>query len=272
MISYEKIRKKEIDTCNICGRIDRMTWDHVPPKSAYNNIPVRANLFANGIPQNNSYVMEYQNGVRYRSVCAECNNAILGKYDVEYVEFVKKVSEKLNNVASVQDIIEVDVNVDHLCRAILGHFLSAKDFYDAECLVDKDLRDFVLKHTDLPNAKLYFWIYPYSTLLLMRDVVPIRLESKKFDAGMISLMLSYPVAFMLTYKEGNNLSLPNLVDYIDCDKLAIPINTAIDPVTGKYREMLWPVNIGNDIGQCGGILAGEAGAKDGRIGIRKLKI
>ena len=40
---YIKNKRNQIDSCNICGQVKELTWDHVPPKSSGNNTEINVN-------------------------------------------------------------------------------------------------------------------------------------------------------------------------------------------------------------------------------------
>ena len=90
---YIKIKKKEIDQCNICGQIGKMTWDHVPPKSSGNNLGIKVNTLFEGLPTETSYQKNFQSGIKFRSLCQKCNGEILSRYDKAYINFIDDVKQ-----------------------------------------------------------------------------------------------------------------------------------------------------------------------------------
>ena len=79
---YDKVKRDKIDFCNICGKYENLTWDHVPPKCCNNMYPIKVNSWWEGIPEDTNYEKNYQNGIRYRSLCSECNSKLGAKYDI----------------------------------------------------------------------------------------------------------------------------------------------------------------------------------------------
>ena len=78
---YIKNKRAEIDRCNICGKIDKLSWDHVPPKSVLLEPDTYADrLFSNGdLPTPDNCSGHFQSGIKYRNTCKRCNNIVLGK-------------------------------------------------------------------------------------------------------------------------------------------------------------------------------------------------
>ena len=86
--SYARKKRNKKDRCNICGRVSDLTWDHVPPKFCFNDERTQYNSIFE-INNKKQYMHIAQNGIKYRSICAECNNNLLGSnYDKEYKKLV----------------------------------------------------------------------------------------------------------------------------------------------------------------------------------------
>ena len=270
-ISYIKKKRAEIDNCNICGTYGKMTWDHVPPKAAYNETSAKVNTAFSGMPEENAYQKKYQNGIKFRSVCQKCNNELLSQYDTVYANFINKVASILDGGDISNLNIEIEEDVRLLCKGIIGHFLSAKDFYDEECTVDIALRKYLLFDELSPELKIYYWIYPYKTINIIRDVVTGNVLGERFPKGMISVIASFPIAFMIAMDDDAK-TLPDLLDYQGTNRIPIDIRTMINPATQKMRDYLWPCNIGDEKDDASFVLAGSAGAESSRIGIHEIEI
>ena len=71
--------------CNICGEEKKLTSDHVPPKGV--NRFTRMELHSvsgalNALEGKKKKFRQFQNGVKFRSLCRDCNGGLLGKkYD-----------------------------------------------------------------------------------------------------------------------------------------------------------------------------------------------
>jgi hypothetical protein len=100
--------------CNLCSRLRELTWDHVPPQGSttitrtqlqqfFNKFMITADgqqaryHYAAGalkrLGRNRPRIS--QNGLKFRTICAECNNKVLGgRYDPE----IKRVSEEMGRL------------------------------------------------------------------------------------------------------------------------------------------------------------------------------
>ncbi|MET0016471.1 hypothetical protein [Oscillibacter sp.] len=255
MKSYEKVKRQKIDYCNICGHLSELTWDHVPPQNCYNNFPVIFNDFFSGIPTKSSHNGRFQNGFRYRSICSTCNNTLLGsKYDKELANFTSSVFQVVTSSLTIPDKINIrGIQINKLTRAICGHFLSAKNYYDDKCIVDVELREYFLGEDQLPPEKfqLLYWIYLYNTITIFRDVyVKGFYKSVSFPDGVFSVLSAFPLSYIIT--DGfESCGLNNLFSFctrnLD-DKVDIPldISSCLYPKTKTFRNFLWPCNISDN--------------------------
>ena len=91
--SYKKSKRGKIDKCNICGKVNPLTYDHIPPKCLYNDLEAKPIESFDGQPEKFNPLCA-QNGIIFRSLCDQCNNGVLGKYDKALEEFVQKVKER----------------------------------------------------------------------------------------------------------------------------------------------------------------------------------
>ena len=127
---YKKKKRKDIDLCNICGKSKRLTWDHVPPKCCNNRYAIKTNSWMEGIPEESSYTKKYQNGIKFRSLCDECNNKVLGaNYDKVLEEFANQLAIIMQTSIALPPVVKVPIKINRLCRAICGHMLARKKFF-----------------------------------------------------------------------------------------------------------------------------------------------
>ena len=251
---YKKEKRKEIDLCNICGKSKRLTWDHVPPKCCNNRYAIKTNSWMEGIPEESSYAKKYQNGIKFRSLCDECNNKVLGaNYDKVLEEFANQLAIIMQTSIALPPVVKVPIKINRLCRAICGHMLAAKNFYENECLIDKELREYVLDETKLPPKKmsLLYWIYPYSTIAIMRDICVYPSHNKyKFPKGLISIMNSFPAAYIIADDE-ERCGLFDLFSVCSNDidetvEIPVDCSSCYFPGTKHLRPLAWPCNISDE--------------------------
>lgn len=96
-MKYSREKRDVKDYCNICGKYGRLTWDHVPPKACDNYDLVKYGTFFD-IQDEDPFYSISQNGIKYRSICSNCNNKLLGSnYDIELINFTNTVASLLDS-------------------------------------------------------------------------------------------------------------------------------------------------------------------------------
>ena len=166
--------KKE-GRCRICGKIGKLTKEHVIPRNAGGGEKVKlyntTDVLEKG--KNARYNIK-QNGLAARTLCADCNNLIGREYDEDFGLFYKVINMGVNN--SIKDLIEKGEIKDetdlkdksleftikkirpfNIAQRILASFCSI----DHENLVDRipEIRKAILDPKYIPDAKdfsLYF--------------------------------------------------------------------------------------------------------------------
>ena len=81
-INYVKIKREKEGRCNICGCNEKLTWDHVPPKNSifFRDVQI-VSLFGKYDLDNYPSTIS-QNGTKFRTICAKCNNILGTEYDI----------------------------------------------------------------------------------------------------------------------------------------------------------------------------------------------
>lgn len=171
---YKKIKRSREDYCNICGQHRELTYDHIPPKCCFNSTKIIPLETMSGQAENYNPFCT-QNGLKYRSICSQCNNGLLAKYDKALEEFVRKIKDALMSEDYHEKRI-FNVRANAIAKSVCGHFLAMKDSYDEQCIVDQRMRDYVQHPNMLPpkGSSLLLRYYPYSTVFLLRDATILR--------------------------------------------------------------------------------------------------
>lgn len=270
-VTYIKQTRAKRDRCNICGRIRDLTWDHVPPKATLLKPNVYASTLFSQMPTSDSHMIRYQSGIKYRSICQECNGERIGRNDIEFAKFVKSVAEYLITPGP-ENVFTITTKVNRVLRAICGHFLAMKSSFDRKVISDKVIREYLFRNDKkLERLKIFCWFYPYSTIVNIRDVVVRGNIQSTHPTGFIGIMNSFPLAYMISTKDESRCGLDNLSQYMtkNIDEevtVALHLQTAFHPATNLLKHYLWPVNVVD--GPFGaGFLLGGAEMQGSRIGV-----
>lgn len=238
---YTKFKREKYSKCNICLKEAEMTFDHIPPQGSIEIQPVEQENIFHRLTQNQRKFNLSQNGVKFRTICSVCNNERLGtELDPVLNEFTKSVSLFLKSKLTFPQYIEIETQPNLLIRAILGHLLAAKINID-DSVIDKSIRDFVFDYTiPIPNdINIFFWVYPFQEIEIMRDFLMPSIRNKFKDIGLFSILKFFPVAYLVSDLNEYE-SLPSLASYKTKnfeDKLKITIDLK------NIKPQFWPNNI-----------------------------
>lgn len=277
---YIEHKRNQVDRCNICGNVEELKWDHVPPKSSGNSVEINVNTLYKGLPTEDSYQRKYQNGIKFRSLCQSCNSVLLSKYDVAYKRFVEDIKQLLKTSVTLPQTVHIPIEINKVLRSVCGHIVAAKNHYDDVNTIDPELRKYVLdeQYKINPDFKLYYWIYPYKTVCIVRDVCVKGYSDKvSFPERPLSSLASFPIAFVLESEADKDCGLIDLFQYATADineTVTIPVDfgSSYYPGTGKVRNFLWPCNVGDEWDDAGFIIGGDGMMTDSRVGVANKKI
>ena len=255
-----------------------MSWDHVPPKA----ILIEPNTFANTLfssgelPTSIHHMAHFQNGIKYRTICLDCNNVVLGKNDEGLKEFIENVKHKLGHLDELtKDYIEINVQINKVLRAICGHFLAMSELPYDQNEVEVKLREYVLDETlRMDSIKLYSWFYPYKTILNVRNITVSGFEENTHPKGFISVMESFPLALMISSENESVCHLDDISSWStnnieDSVTIRLTLGSAYYPGTSILKQFNWPVNTSNEKFGAMFVLGNEEELKSSRIATTK---
>lgn len=201
----------KLGKCNICGVHGKLTEDHIPPKGAtrLNQMQMMRiiDLLSASKTKNSSRLS--QNGVKFRTLCADCNNKKLGtNYDPTLVTLSKNVASYLESSLSLPYSSLFSVKQNRLMRCVVGHLLAHGVDEHRLGNVGSDLTDYFLdENLNFPkNIKVYYWIYPYQDQVTVKGAMLSHHYWHSF--GFFMLIKFFPIAFMLVVDEPSKWDLP----------------------------------------------------------------
>jgi hypothetical protein len=153
----------EKDNCSLCGTFCKLSFEHIPPKSAFNKktrykiVPSEQVLKHENILEAKFKSKIEQGGVGYYSLCRQCNN-FLGlnyvnaytAYSNSFIEFVKK--KEFNYF----ELTMHDFEAAKVLKQIASMFISLNSWKFSES--HSELRNYVLDRNvrDLPSRYRFF--------------------------------------------------------------------------------------------------------------------
>ena len=227
-----------------------MTWEHVPPKSCNNAGAIKTkDIFE---IKDNKYHYESQNGIKYRTICGDCNNSILGACsDVAFKNLYEQCVFFLDSLSCLSEEQYIEIDIYNIVKSVFGKFLAmSKEFVNSE--IDNEMRNFIL-HDIIPTSlHLYFRIYPYASIIQCRNCLSSNVTNPNdyTTKGLLSLLYYYPFAFILS-TETENIHNIDFLEHLDVKNhkstICLTPQSAYYPNNGSLLEHDWPINIENKI-------------------------
>ncbi len=266
MLRYSKVKREKIGPCNICKKKSKLTWDHVPPQGGIELKPVEIENVLNRMvadEKDRAYTIS-QNGVRFRTICADCNNSWLGtKYDPRLNDFSLTIGKLVQGKIPLPPVIHVQAWPVAIMRAILGHLLAAKTNIDS-VTSDNKIRDFFFDE-ELPipeSINIFYWIYPYSSIVLLRDFAMPAVRGRFDESGVFNVIKYFPIAYLITdrpsYEGLQELTVFRHLKPTEYSEISIPLREI------KHPE--WP-----EIVEDGNFLITSKGSESSIYAIPKKK-
>lgn len=212
--------------CHICGKVSKLTFEHIPPKKADNSLKVQVINGMDTIINNNKLPWDYsgykykeiQRGMGMFTLCSTCNN-LTGKWYVnEYIKFSNTIKYFLHEaVKKGGKYINVDierVKILNIIKEILAMFAST---VSAGCF-DKNtqLRRLIL---DKEYNKIDLSKYRIGAYLIKEPKRAFSginaLGVKGQGIRVVAMMDVYPLGFTLDFNPNINGIETDLTDLIN---------------------------------------------------------
>jgi len=239
-------RGPAVGPCNLCGTVGPLTCDHIPPKGVprvgqAELVDLVAFLRGERMSKTNRH---FPTGVNYRSVCARCNNILLGaRYDPELIAFTRTVDQVARNRVFLP--IEVTVRPNRLARSVVGHLMAHGLGLYGSGDVFHDFNQYFVDESAVlaDDYRMYCWLYPYNDQFVAQCIAHMTDLGARF--ALHSVLKFYPVAFTLVH-EGEVDRDSGLVRLDHLLSSEIDATAVIHlPVTGLPPKR-WPEAPGDD--------------------------
>lgn len=207
--------KRPRGKCALCRKECELTFEHIPPRTAFNSTPVkpvsgdkiikddeRMPWETSGLP----YINQQQGMGRY-SLCKECNNNTGAWYGNDY-NLISHVMHHILSETIPENINGIGIRKVYPLRFIkqvISMFCSINNFQDERM---DDLRDFVLNKTAIGLAKTKYKICMYFTTSPLMKYAPlsvvIKMDNGTWKSMAVSEITAYPLGFILYFNPTDN--------------------------------------------------------------------
>lgn len=209
-VPTKKEKEENTKTCHICLKSEDLTYEHVPPRKAYNQY----NKLWDKLQLKNdisSRTFQARGGFKVHTLCKTCNNEVCSQYAKEYISMVKQFVEKPQIFDQKGDakIFSIEINRLFVAKEIATMILAIEPLKFARH--NTDLRKFVLdkNYKTKPSFKVLSFLVPNSiyagTISKTHGRVDTFAPGFKLTGGEISW---FPFGFVYASEigEGYNLS------------------------------------------------------------------
>jgi len=150
--------RTERGICRLCRQDAKLIFDHIPPKSAFNNQPLKGikdaenwfNIDINDVVKEGGKIETHQRGMGAYTLCESCNNGVLGHYQRSYPKFVRSLDVMSYGQPSLSRMpITLNIQPLNVFKTIIGMMISfvGQGYLDStpsirRFLLDKERKDF----------------------------------------------------------------------------------------------------------------------------------
>lgn len=187
--------------CNICGRLGKLSFEHVPPNKAFNDKPVlvaKGRQLFQGLQGAQLKTRENQRGVGGYTLCVSCNNDTGGWYGRAYVDWIDQVVSLLLRVKDDSNLITCHFSIHPLrvFKQIIAMFFSVNSPRFRTC--HPYLEQFVL-NKEIKNLPPNIRLYAGITSSLTSRSVGVSGLLRGSDGMVFSEIAFTPFVFVLTF-------------------------------------------------------------------------
>lgn len=207
-----------VGICQICGKSVNLSYEHVPPLHAFNNVrrrmysgeELRSQILTqdqNPWEYDHMRYIPQQQGAGYFSICEECNNNTGSWYSREYCKWAGTCHNMMMEQKS-----KVGVNNEWLTfkcmnfrplpvfKQIIAMFCSVNNHLHE----DNQLADFLLnkESTDFCKDKYKVYMYLFAGVIERRDGFISILDIQTQELTVVSEISAYPLGLILC-KQGD---------------------------------------------------------------------
>ena len=176
-------------------------------------------------------------GLKFRTICADCNSLIGSQYDPALNEFAITVGNFLKSSLEFPEVLHVEIRPTAVARAVLGHLLAAR-LSEIDTFYDSDIRSLIFDpEIPLPDSlSVFYWVHPYAQQIVLRDALMPKKRGDFSDFQRIGILKYFPLGFLVT----------NISEYEGLNALTQwrnePASTVVKvPIRLKHiRDAFWP--------------------------------
>jgi hypothetical protein len=247
--------------CALCQNYSKLTDDHIPPESVgnFDRWSARSYIAASG-DQELISPRRFRSGIRFKTLCAECNNGLGAKEDKTISTFFERVKKLVESRIILTSTMKVATKPNELYKGLMAHLVAAND-NGIPTAFDIEARDlfFGRKALRLSTWSLFYWVFVGHELFIMRNAYH-TVWHPTVELRPMMLLKLYPLAFMFV-QEPWFMGVPNMRMYLrdrDNEDAELPVQ-----LWRRDNHSFWPaMATPNSMIMLGGDSFGLIGRRD----------
>lgn len=245
--------KCHINKCALCRSEEELTFEHIPPRAAFNSLPAKPvtgdKLIGDDkrMPWDTSGLKytNQQRGMGKYSLCQKCNNNTGSWYAQDYIDIAYIIDKCLKDNMSedYNAVVIKEIHPLRFIKQIISMFCSINNFEDKRF---ESLREFVLNKNAKGLDKSKYKICYYFTKSLLTKYAPLSVLLKTggnmFQSTALSEITAYPLGFIIYFDPKDTITyegidITSLSDF-DYDEIA----TVTFPLCIKEMNDVFPAH------------------------------
>ena len=158
--------------------------------------------------------LRFHGGLRFRTICGECNSSLGGSEDKALIDFYGRVRKLLESPLHFPTpIIRVPAKPNLIIRGLMAHLASANP-NGIPVPFDQEARDIFFERRELRRSSwnLFYWLYFGREIFVMRSAFLTR-WNPTVELNQVFLLKCPPLAFMFS-RDARFHGVPNLLHFV----------------------------------------------------------
>jgi hypothetical protein len=185
-------------SCALCTHYSDLTENHIPPEAVGNDGFWIGRSYLTAATEGKEMFQgrAFRGGLRFRTLCRDCNSGLGGREDKAIIDFFDRVRKLVESPIITSPIIRVPAKPNLIYRGLLAHLISANDS-GVPCSFDSEAREIFFGRRDirLSSWNLFYWIFTGSSIFLMRNAYHTQWHPS-VEVTPIQILKSYPLGYV----------------------------------------------------------------------------
>lgn len=237
-----------VGECKICNKKGKLSFEHIPPKAAFNDKAIFAQEYDH-LFNENSYVygkrMKNKKGSGKYSLCESCNNLTGDWYARDFAEFCKQGMNQLTSKRKPNSTVNFNFTIKplNILKQVVVMFMANEG---TNCFQQNEqLQNFVLNKESkiLPEN---FDIYLYSSLSNKKKMLGVSLVGHITGLIIMGAEINFhPFGYLLILKSSaTKVEMPSINSFLEYNydevktfQITLPYLKIEKPLVGIYSNI-----------------------------------